>query len=81
MCGIGGIVRADAAAPVDELCLRGDLVAVECLHARGMALVGILSTQIWYESFCGPGRVRYAAEKAQPRVYINTVVESTVKGV
>ena len=48
---------------------------------EGMALVGILSTQVWYESFCGPGRVKYAPQTAQPRVYVNTDVESTVKGV
>jgi asparagine synthase (glutamine-hydrolysing) len=38
---------------------------------EGMALVGILSTQLWHEEFCGPGAGAYPAETAEPRVRID----------
>lgn len=33
---------------------------------EGMALVGILSTQIWHESYCGRNARRYSAETTEP---------------
>jgi len=36
---------------------------------EGMALVGILSTQVWHECFCGTGAAdRWPVERAEPRV-------------
>jgi hypothetical protein len=36
-----------------------------------MALVGILSTQLWHSAFTGGGAGRYPAETAEPRVRID----------
>jgi asparagine synthase (glutamine-hydrolysing) len=38
---------------------------------EGMALVGILSTQLWHEAFCGAGAGAYPAETAEPHVRID----------
>lgn len=38
---------------------------------EGMALVGILSTQLWHSAFTGGGAGRYPAETAEPRVRID----------
>jgi asparagine synthase (glutamine-hydrolysing) len=38
---------------------------------EGMALVGVLSTQLWYGAFCGAGAQRYPAETAEPRVRVD----------
>jgi asparagine synthase (glutamine-hydrolysing) len=38
---------------------------------EGMALVGVLSTQLWREEFGGRGRQAYAPETAEPRVRID----------
>jgi asparagine synthase (glutamine-hydrolysing) len=35
---------------------------------EGMAFVGILSTQLWHEAFCGAQRESYATEDVEPRV-------------
>jgi asparagine synthase (glutamine-hydrolysing) len=35
---------------------------------EGMALVGILSTQVWHERFCGAAATRWAVERSAPRV-------------
>ncbi|HKG38542.1 MAG TPA: asparagine synthase (glutamine-hydrolyzing) [Conexibacter sp.] len=41
---------------------------------EGMALVGILSTQVWHERFCGAGAgAEWPAEATQPRVRIDAV--------
>jgi asparagine synthase (glutamine-hydrolysing) len=37
---------------------------------EGMALVGILTTQLWHQAFCGAGRDGYPAETETPRVTI-----------
>jgi asparagine synthase (glutamine-hydrolysing) len=38
---------------------------------EGMALVGVLSTQLWYGAFCGAGPESYPAETAEPRVRVD----------
>jgi hypothetical protein len=35
-----------------------------------MALVGVLSTQVWHETFCGPAEGRYPIETAAPRAVV-----------
>jgi asparagine synthase (glutamine-hydrolysing) len=45
---------------------------------EGMALVGILSTQVWHERFCGAGRAGgSAAEPSEPRVRLEAVEHVT----
>lgn len=48
---------------------------------EGMALVGILSTQVWFESFCSASRVRSREATARPEVFINTDVGRPMEGV
>jgi asparagine synthase (glutamine-hydrolysing) len=38
---------------------------------EGMALVGILSTQLWHSTFIGAGLDRYPAETTEPRVLVD----------
>ncbi len=38
---------------------------------EGMALVGVLSTQLWHEAFCGAEADGYPPETAEPRVRID----------
>jgi asparagine synthase (glutamine-hydrolysing) len=38
---------------------------------EGMALVGILTTQLWHQAFCGAGRDAYFEEPEAPRVRID----------
>ncbi len=38
---------------------------------EGMALVGVLSTQLWHEAFCERGAESYPAETAEPRVRVD----------
>ena len=46
---------------------------------EGMALVGVLSTQVWHETFCGSAP-QYAREAADPRVVIETEPEPALEG-
>ena len=48
---------------------------------EGMALVGILSTQVWHETFCGASRDGYPQETAEPRVVIDLEAERATEGV
>ena len=48
---------------------------------EGMALVGILSTQLWHEQFCGAARTAYPEETAEPKVFIDMDVKSALGGV
>lgn len=38
---------------------------------EALAAVGVLSTQVWWEHFCGAGRVRPAEETSRPRVFLD----------
>lgn len=38
---------------------------------EAMALVSVLSTQVWFEEHCGPGRVRHDEETSRPRVVLD----------
>ena len=40
---------------------------------EGMALVGILSTQLWHQQFCGPDARSYAPEDGDPKVLMKEV--------
>ena len=42
---------------------------------EGMALVGILTTQLWHQEFCGPERDGYPGETEAPRVRIDRTRE------
>ncbi|MBS1868317.1 MAG: asparagine synthase (glutamine-hydrolyzing) [Actinobacteria bacterium] len=44
---------------------------------EGMALVGILSTQVWHERFCGAGAAGWPAERSQPRVRLDVAAGIT----
>ncbi len=45
---------------------------------EGMALVGILSTQVWHERFCGAGATAdWPAEPTQPRVLLDAAEGTT----
>jgi asparagine synthase (glutamine-hydrolysing) len=46
---------------------------------EGMALVGVVSTQVWHEDFCGPGRACYAEETAEPKVVIDLNIEPVLE--
>jgi asparagine synthase (glutamine-hydrolysing) len=43
---------------------------------EGMALVGVLSTQLWHSTFIGRGVDRYPAETAQPRIRIDRTAKT-----
>jgi asparagine synthase (glutamine-hydrolysing) len=42
---------------------------------EGMALVGVLTTQLWHQEFCGAGRDGYPVETEEPRVKIDRTIE------
>lgn len=48
---------------------------------EGMALVGVLSTQVWHEAFCGQARDGYPEEAAEPKVVIDMEAERATEGV
>jgi len=48
---------------------------------EGMALVGILSTQVWHERFCGAGAraaATWPAERSEPRVRLDAAAEIAI---
>lgn len=48
---------------------------------ESMALVGILSTQLWHREFVGKGIAGYPPEERQPRVRIDRTIESATQEV
>ena len=48
---------------------------------ESMALLGILSTQLWHEEFVGRGVTAYPPEDREPRVRIDRTIESTIEEV
>jgi asparagine synthase (glutamine-hydrolysing) len=48
---------------------------------ESMALVGILSTQLWHREFVGRGASHYPAESARPRIRIDRTIQSASKEV
>jgi asparagine synthase (glutamine-hydrolysing) len=48
---------------------------------EGMALVGVLSTQLWHREFIGASPGRYPAEAAEPRVRIDRTANAQAKEV
>jgi asparagine synthase (glutamine-hydrolysing) len=55
---VGGLLRR---------CRAGRATGVR----EGMALVGVLSTQLWYDAFCGAGAEGYPPETTEPRVRVD----------
>jgi len=50
-------------------------------YREGMALVGVLSTQVWHSHFCAaPGVGAYPPETAEPEVYVDTQLELAGRG-
>jgi asparagine synthase (glutamine-hydrolysing) len=48
---------------------------------ESMAVVSILSTQLWHREFMGKGIARYPSEKGEPHVRINRTMAAETKGV
>ena len=78
----------------DALAAAGlfDPVRVEALVRRcrsgratgmreGMALIGVVSSQLWHQQFVGHGGNGYPIETAEPRVRIDRVASAQTKGV
>ena len=67
--------------------LRVDGLLRRCRTGRAtgmresMALVGILSTQLWHREFIGKGIAAYPPETRQPRVRIDRTIESATQEV
>jgi asparagine synthase (glutamine-hydrolysing) len=57
----------DRVAGLVQRCRAGRATGIR----EGMALVGILSTQLWHDAFCGAGAEAYLPETAEPRVRID----------
>jgi asparagine synthase (glutamine-hydrolysing) len=65
-----GLFDAERVAGLLRRCRSGRATGFR----EGMALVGILSTQVWHERFCRPGaRVEWPAERSEPRVALDAV--------
>jgi asparagine synthase (glutamine-hydrolysing) len=62
-----GIWDPDRVAGLLRRCRAGRATGVR----EGMALVGVLSTQLWHGAFCGAGPESYPAETAEPRVRVD----------
>jgi asparagine synthase (glutamine-hydrolysing) len=67
----------------DEQRVTGLLRRCEAGRVRGqreaMALVGVLSTQVWFEQFFGGARKRYPEETSRPRVFLDLDRISTME--
>jgi asparagine synthase (glutamine-hydrolysing) len=50
-------------------------------YREGMALVGVLSTQVWHERFCGPHADRFPPETDEPQVFIKQGIDQTLERV
>jgi asparagine synthase (glutamine-hydrolysing) len=48
---------------------------------EGMALVGVLSTQVWHEEFCAAGATGFAPETREPEVVVDMRVGTTTGSV
>jgi asparagine synthase (glutamine-hydrolysing) len=62
-----GIWDADRVEGLVRRCRAGRAQGVR----EGMALVGVLSTQLWHRAFIGTGAQDYPAEETKPRVRID----------
>jgi asparagine synthase (glutamine-hydrolysing) len=50
-------------------------------YREGMALVGVLSTQVWHERFCGPHRDVFPPEEGEPQVFIKHGIDQALERV
>ncbi len=50
-------------------------------YREGMALVGVLSTQVWHERFCGPHADVFPPEEGEPQVFINQGIDQALERV
>ncbi len=64
---------SDRVAGLVQRCRAGRATGIR----EGMALVGILSTQLWHEAFCGAGADDYPVETAEPHVRIDRSAPSS----
>ncbi|MGB8650061.1 MAG: asparagine synthase (glutamine-hydrolyzing) [Mycobacteriales bacterium] len=62
-----GLFAEDRVAGLVRRCRAGRATGPR----EGMALVGVLSTQVWFEHFCGTGRRAYPEETTRPRVFLD----------
>ena len=50
-------------------------------YREGMALVGVLSTQVWHERFCGPHADPFPPEEGEPQVFIKSGIDQALERV
>jgi asparagine synthase (glutamine-hydrolysing) len=50
-------------------------------YREGMALVGVLSTQVWHERFCGPHSDVFPPEEGEPQVFIKHGIDQALERV
>jgi asparagine synthase (glutamine-hydrolysing) len=50
-------------------------------YREGMALVGVLSTQVWHERFCGPHADVFPPEEGEPQVFIKQGIDQALERV
>jgi asparagine synthase (glutamine-hydrolysing) len=50
-------------------------------YREGMALVGVLSTQVWHERFIGVGTESYPPETGEPQVFIRQGIDQALERV
>jgi len=50
-------------------------------YREGMALVGVLSTQLWHERFCGPHADVFPPEEGEPQVFIKQGIDQALERV
>jgi asparagine synthase (glutamine-hydrolysing) len=72
-----GIWDPDRVAGLLRRCRAGRATGVR----EGMALVGVLSTQLWHGAFCGAGAKSYPAETAEPRVRVDRSSSRLIEGI
>jgi len=72
-----GIWDPDRVAGLLRRCRAGRATGVR----EGMALVGVLSTQLWHSAFCGAGSKSYPAETAEPRVRVDRSGFRLIEGI
>jgi asparagine synthase (glutamine-hydrolysing) len=72
-----GIWDADRVAGLVRRCRAGRATGVR----EGMALVAVLSTQLWHRAFLGTAADKYPIETAEPRVRINRTAKRPRKEV
>lgn len=68
-----GVFAEDGVAALLRRCRAGRATGPR----EGMALVGVLSTQVWFEHFCQAGRRAHPEERSRPRVHLDLDLDET----